>query len=86
MVATVPEAIGHRLANRRRAPPQPVSWQHDRRPAGRRLVLTNPSTSADWTTGLTSFAHQELLLAAMQDPAILDRLSNAVGAGSTIPR
>ena len=49
------------------------------------VLLVRRMPVADWTTGLTSFAHQELLLAAMQDPAVLDRLSCAVGAGSTIP-
>jgi len=53
------------------------------RAAGVLLVRRMPV--ADWTTGLTSFAHQELLLEAMQDPAVLDRFSCAVGAGSTIP-
>jgi hypothetical protein len=36
--------------------------------AGVLLVRRMPVT--DWTTGLTSFAHQELLLAAMQDPVV----------------
>jgi beta-lactamase class A len=49
------------------------------------VLLVQRMPAADWDTGLTSFAHQELLLAAMSDPAVLDRLSCSVGAGSTIP-
>ncbi|MEP6561937.1 MAG: serine hydrolase, partial [Nakamurella sp.] len=50
------------------------------------VLLVRRMPADAWTAGLTSFAHQELLLAALQDPAILDRLSCAVGGGSTIPR
>lgn len=53
---------------------------------GSAVLMVSGMPAVDWANGLQSFAHQELLLAAMEDPAVLDRLSCAVGEGSIIPR
>lgn len=50
------------------------------------VLMVRGMPEAAWTAALQSFAHQELLAAAMQDRTVLHRLSCAVDQGSTIPR
>ncbi len=44
------------------------------------MLMVRRMPSAEWSSALQSFAHQELLLAAMQDKAVLDRVGCALGA------